>query len=154
MRRLLAAVFSAALLGGCALPQPAGDDVVTGSGAGIRADRETFSPMDSSVVGIGLTPVYTPGKSYKPVEYQWRTNYGYFTAWGKDEEELRELGPDVRREGGRIYWTYDPVDIDQKKPPVEILLRVREKNTQNVLGEASMRLEWTDRDTAVVKRRK
>jgi hypothetical protein len=149
---LIIFMTTAFLLAACALPEPMGDDVVAGTGAGIRTDRQTFTPMDSSSVGIGLTPVYAPGKSYKPVEYQWRTNYGYFTAFSKDEEELRELGPDVRREGGRVFWTYDPVDIDQKKPPVEIILRVREANTQNVLGEARLRLEWTDRDTAVVKR--
>ena len=139
------------ILSGCSVPQPAGNlENTPRNGVGIRTDRETFTPMMSSTVGIGLTPLYNPSGAYKPVEYQWRTNYGYFVAWG-DEEEVRELGPDVRRDGKRIYWTYDPVDIDQKKPPVEILLKIREVKTQQVLGEAALRLEWTDRDMAAVK---
>ncbi|MBA7634171.1 hypothetical protein ES703_41750 [subsurface metagenome] len=47
----------------------------------IQADRDTYAPELSSIVGIGLTPIYTLDRHLETVKFHWHTNYGHFVSW-------------------------------------------------------------------------
>lgn len=117
-------------------------------------DRADFTPLMSSTVGIGLTPGYSAAKTSPPFRYHWHTNYGYFVQWGPPDYQVKELGPDAST-GGKVYWSYDPVEMDQRnKPPVEVVVTVRDAKTLDAWAEARLTLKWENTDTVRVEGRR
>lgn len=114
----------------------------------VIVEPDSYSPVQSSRVGIGLKPVYAMGRHSPLVRFHWRANYGHFVRWDPPDYRVQELGMNVATKGGKIYWTYDPIEIDaEDKPPVEIMLHVRDVRTQKSLAWTRVRLKWTDLDT-------
>ena len=153
----MSALLGAGLAAGCRAVQRTeqGSSGRAGQPAGRRVelaiDREGYSPLMSSVLGIGITPRYSEAKTSPPFRYHWHTNYGYFVQGGPPDYQVKELGPDASTAGGKVYWSYDPMDMDQRdKPEVEIVVKVRDAKTLATWSETRLRLGWDDADTARV----
>lgn len=142
MRLLLAAL----LLAGCSSFGPS-DEAASRRRVSISSSRDSYTPLMSSIVGIGLKPVYAEGKHSRLVTFHWTTNYGYFLKWGPPDFKVRPLGPSTSTDGGEVYWSYDPIDIDEEKPPVIIVLTVRDRRNDHPLARSELRLEWENVDT-------
>ena len=89
----------------------------------IRASPEKYSPLMSSTVGIGLTPLYTGSRP--DVIYSWNTSYGHFVSWNAPDWNVSQHGDSIDTTNQTIYWTYSPDDMGKEKPPVTIRLIVK-----------------------------
>ena len=131
--------------GACAQPDDALPEDVT-----IQIDRDVYTPIMSSTVGIGLTPVNTLERPPETVQFHWRTDYGYFVAWDSPDFKVKLLGTEVINNGEKIYWSYDHDEMGAEKPSVEISLQIEDAQSGQVLAEASLKIGWEDQDTARV----
>lgn len=118
----------------------------------IETDRDTYSPILSSTVGIGLTPVYTVEEASDSSNFHWQTNYGHFVIWGPEDQKVQILGTEVTNLGEKIYWSYDPDEMGKEKPPVFITLSIEDEVTKKVIYDSSLELYWEDLDLAKVKK--
>jgi hypothetical protein len=118
----------------------------------IQPDRDFYVPSMSSTVGIGLTPMYTLGRSPDSVKFTWHTNYGRFLNWNAPDFKVGELGKDTEFTDKKIYWSYSPDDMGKDKPDVLITLEVSDKTSGNVLTKSSLNIVWENKDTAKVKK--
>jgi hypothetical protein len=135
-----------AIVGGsCAQPDDALPEDVT-----IQVDRDIYTPIMSSTVGIGLTPVNTLERPAETVQFHWRTDYGYFVAWDSPDFKVKLLGTEVINNGEKIYWSYDHDEMGADKPSVEISLQIEDAQSGQVLAGASLKIGWEDQDTARV----
>jgi hypothetical protein len=116
----------------------------------IQVDRDTYLPVLSSTVGIGLTPIHEVEEALEDMKFHWRTNYGYFVDWHSPEYRVNILGAEVIHSGEKIYWSYDPQEMGKEKPPVLIRLRVVNEKSDDVFYESSLQIFWEDIDTATV----
>ena len=114
----------------------------------IQIDRDIYTPIISSTVGIGLTPVNTLEGPPETVQFHWRTDYGYFVAWDSPDFKVKLLGPEVINNGEKIYWSYDPDEMGVEKPSIEISLQIEDAQSAQVLALASLKIGWEDQDTA------
>jgi len=142
----IAALSIVSLVGGaCAQPNDGLPEDVT-----IQIDRDVYTPLMSSTVGIGLTPVNTLQRPPEPIQFHWHTDYGYFVAWNSPDFKVKLLGTEVINNGEKIYWSYDPDGMGAEKPSVEISLQIEDAQSGKVLAGASLNIEWEDQDTAKV----
>ena len=118
----------------------------------IETDRDNYTPLLSSTVGIGLTPVYTDQEASDGRNFHWQTNYGHFVSWGLKDQRVQILGSNVTNRGEKIYWSYDPKVMGKEKPPVLIFLSVEDEVTKKVICDSSLELYWEDLDLAKVKK--
>jgi hypothetical protein len=116
---------------------------------GIAADRQNYTPMMSSTVGIGLTPVFSVDN--KTVDFIWHTDYGHFVSWGPPDFKVYEKGPDVISDDSKIYWSYSPDDMDKEKPPVHITLTMVDKASGKAINKTGIDIGWINRQVAVIK---
>lgn len=117
----------------------------------IDVDRQEFSPLMSSTVGIGLTPVLPSSLDNDSVECRWLTDYGTFLSWGPPDFKVYDLGSDPVA-NYKIYWSYNASDMGKEKPPVQVLLSVWDKKTGRVINTTGIGISWKDNDTAVVEK--
>jgi hypothetical protein len=117
---------------------------------GVIADRQNYTPMMSSTVGIGLTPVFTADNS--TVVFNWHTDYGYFISWGSPGFKVNGRGPDVTTNDGKIYWSYSPDDMGKEKPPAHVTLSMIDKASGKTLNTTGLDIVWETSDVASVKR--
>jgi hypothetical protein len=75
----------------------------------IRASPEKYSPIMSSTVGIGLTPLYTG--SHPDVVYSWNTSYGHFISWNATDGKVIQYNDSIDITDPTIYWSYSPDDM-------------------------------------------
>ena len=118
----------------------------------IQTDRDSYTPIMSSTVGIELVPIYTSERDSESVKFHWRTNYGYFVSWKSPEYKVIPLGTEVINNGEKIYWSYDPTEMGEKKPPVQISLTIEDAISGQPLAESTLEIEWEDQDIAKVKK--
>ena len=116
----------------------------------IQIDRDFYTPIMSSTVGIGLTPTHTLERPVEAVQFHWHTDYGYFVAWDSPDFKVKLLGSEVINNGEKIYWSYDPEERGAEKPSVEISLQIEDAQSAQVVAEASLKIGWEDQDTARV----
>ncbi len=116
----------------------------------IQTDRDSYTPIMSSVVGIGLVPIYISERDPETVKFHWRTNYGHFVSWESQEYKVIMLGIDVINNGEKIYWSYS--EMSEKKPSVHISLTVEDAVSGEPLVESTLEIEWEDQDIAKVKK--
>jgi hypothetical protein len=107
----------------------------------IQAEPTTYSPVMSSTVGIGLSPVFTPSGKSRPSQYRWHSSFGQFVSWAAPAYIVRELGQDTISGDEKIYWTYDPKAMAAKKPPVEITASAEDSMGRN-LARTMLRIGW------------
>lgn len=116
----------------------------------IQTDRDSYTPIMSSTVGIGLVPIYISERDPETVKFHWRTNYGHFVSWESQEYKVIMLGIDVINNGEKIYWSYS--EMSEKKPSVHISLTVEDAVSGEPLVESTLEIEWEDQDIAKVKK--
>jgi hypothetical protein len=153
MKPFTVAIFTvialAALIAGFALMWPApGDNNVP---LKIITDRDRYSLIMSSTVGIGLTPGYPATVDNQTVRFRWQTDYGNFLSWKAPDFKVNEQGAEVTTDDGKIYWSYLSEDAISGRPPVHITLTMIDRNTGKALGTARLEIGWDDGDTAVVR---
>jgi len=118
----------------------------------IQADRDIYTPLMSSTVGIGLTPEYLSKRNLETVKFHWKTNYGYFISWNSPDFKVNMLGAEVINGGEKIYWSYDPNEIGVNKPDVKISLKIEDTKSEKTLAETNLDIIWEDTGTAKVKK--
>jgi len=116
----------------------------------IQTDRDSYTPIMSSTVGIGLVPIYISERDPETVKFHWHTNYGHFVSWESQEYKVIMLGIDVINNGEKIYWSYS--EMSEKKPSVHISLTVEDAISGEPLVESTLEIEWGDKDIAKVKK--
>jgi len=116
----------------------------------IQTDRDSYTPIMSSTVGIGLVPIYTSERDPESVKFHWRTNYGHFVSWKSPEYKVIPLGTEVINNGEKIYWSYN--EMSEKKPSVHISLTVEDALSGEPLIETCLGIEWEDQHIAKVKK--
>jgi hypothetical protein len=117
----------------------------------ICTDRDKYSLMMSSTVGIGLTPGYPATVDNRTVSFRWQTDYGRFLSWESPDFKVNELASDVTTGDGKVYWSYLWEDGKKQRPPVHVTLTMIDKATGKALGTACLEIGWDDRDNAVVR---
>lgn len=75
---IFSTLLLAMLVAGCTGYQASSDQ----KPVGIAVDRQNYTPIMSSTVGIGLTPVYPRDIDNGSVNFLWQADYGYFINWG------------------------------------------------------------------------
>jgi hypothetical protein len=138
-----------ALIAGFTIMQPTSD--ASKVPLTISTDRDSYSLIMSSTVGIGLTPVYPSTIDNGTVSFRWQTDYGNFLSWKAPYFKVNELGSDVTADDGKIYWSYLSEDGKKARPPVHVTLTMIDRATGKALGTASLEIGWGDQDNAVVK---
>lgn len=118
----------------------------------IQADRDTYTPTQSSTVGIGLTPIYTLGRHPDTIRFHWYTDYGYFVNWESPDFKVNLLGAEVVNNGEKIFWSYDPDEMDNEKPPFNISLKIEDAESGQLLTESILEIDWIDQNVAKVKK--
>jgi hypothetical protein len=116
----------------------------------IQTDRDSYTPIMSSTVGIGLVPIYISERDPETVKFHWRTNYGHFVSWGPPGYKVIVLGIDVINNGEKIYWSYN--EMSEKKPSVYISLTVEDAISGEPLAESTLEIDWEDQHIAKVKK--
>jgi hypothetical protein len=117
----------------------------------IRASPLKYSPLMSSTVGIGLTPIYTGSAA---VVYSWNTSYGHFISWNAPDWKVNQHNETVDTTNQTIYWSYSPDDMGKEKPPVTIRLIVktppRVHSGSGTIAWKDIQINWENTDTAVI----
>ena len=116
----------------------------------IQIDRDTYTPLLSSTVGIGLIPLCSTEKSLEAVRFHWHTSYGHFVSWGPPDYTVITLGTDVVNSGEKIYWSYNPDEMDKSKPIVRISLTVEDALSGRSLVESFLEIGWEEQHVAKV----
>ena len=122
---------------------PANDNFVE-----IIIDSEKYSPVMSSVRGIGLTPFMT-AMGNSDIKFIWKTNHGYFVEdWDNPEYEV-----EIENYGEKVYWTFLGEDnLAEEQPPIQIYFSAIDEESNEVFAEKEIELEWEDYGTVRVKR--
>lgn len=117
----------------------------------IKTDRKTYSPFMSSTIGIGLKPKYKLDRDLESVDFEWKTDYGYFISHCPPDWQINVLGSEIKNKGEKIFWSYPPLEIGKRKCDFKIKLNLLDTKTGKILKTDSIRLIWQDRGTAVIK---
>jgi len=117
---------------------------------GIMVDRTNYTPLMSSTVGIGMTPDYPSTIDNNTVSFRWHTDYGYFLSWSAPDFKVRNNGMDVTTTDQKVYWSYDPADMDKEKPQVRITLTMIDKASGRTLNTTGIGIGWENRHIAHV----
>jgi hypothetical protein len=117
----------------------------------IGTDRNVYSPMMSSTVGIGLTPGYPSTVDNRTVSFRWQTDYGHFLSWKAPDFKVNELGSEVTTDDGKIYWSYLWEEGKKARPSVHVTLTMIDRATGKEMGAAILEIGWGDEDIAFVR---
>ena len=117
----------------------------------IQTDIDTYTPLMSSAVGIGLTP-YIPEENFNDLKFRWSANYGHFVSWGISDFKVSLLGAETVNTGEKIYWSYSPSEMDKEKPPIQITLSVEDARFGTVLARSELEMTWKNLHTVEVKK--
>ena len=140
---LVAVIFLAC---GCAGYEAATDN----TSLVIVADRQNYTPLMSSTVGIGLTPAYPSAVDSDSVSFRWHTDYGTFLSWGAPDFKVYNNGTDATISDRKIYWSYSPDDMGKEKPNAHITLTMVDKATGRAINTTGIDIGWESRDMAHV----
>ncbi|MDY6912271.1 MAG: hypothetical protein SVM79_07955, partial [Chloroflexota bacterium] len=78
--------------------------------------------------------------------------YGHFVAWDSPDFKVSLLGKEVINNGEKIYWSYDPDELDVEEPSVEISLSVEDAQSGQVLAGTSLEIGWEDQGIAIIRK--
>lgn len=117
---------------------------------GIVADRQSYTPLMSSTVGIGLTPEYPSGINNSTVSFRWHTDYGYFLSWNAPDFKVTNNGQDATATDKKIFWSYNPDEMDKDKPTAHVTLSMIDKATGRTLNKTSLEIGWENKDLAII----
>ena len=116
----------------------------------IAYDRINYTPLMSSTVGIGLTPVYPVSIDNDTISFRWHTDHGYFLSWGEPDFKVYNDGKDVTGTDQKLYWSYSPDDMGKEKPAAHITLTMVDKASGRTLNTTSIDIGWESKDIARV----
>ena len=118
----------------------------------IIADRENYTPLMSSTVGIGLTPAVSGTTDNSTVAFKWHTDQGYFLSWGPPDFKVNNNGTDVTAPAGKVYWSYSPDEMGKKKPAAHITLTMVDRASGRAISSTGITIGWESTDVARVLR--
>ncbi|MFC2012530.1 hypothetical protein ACFLVU_05305 [Chloroflexota bacterium] len=118
----------------------------------IDTDIDSYAPSMSSTVGIGLSPICEYNGPSGSIKYHWYTDNGHFIAWDPPDFKVKRLGAEYINNGQKIYWSYNPVEMDSERPSIEITLTVEDSQLGHILAETSLKFEWEDQHTVIVRK--
>lgn len=118
----------------------------------INADIESYTPLMSSTVGIGLTPSYPSDIDNGTVAFRWHADYGHFISWAAPDSKVNILGPAVTTDDKKIYWSYNVSDMDKDKPPAHITLSMIDQASGRTINTTGLDIIWENRHVARVKK--
>lgn len=128
MRR---SVFAGLLLAACAtIP----------TGMRVSLSPPHYPPSKDTALGIGLTPVSVV-PSGVTARYLWSADRGSFRSWSDTTHDLEEFGRETVNNGGKLYWRYDPVDM-QTFAPATVNIVTEDAKTGARLAETNIRFEF------------
>jgi phage shock protein PspC (stress-responsive transcriptional regulator) len=112
----------------------------------IKTDVKSYSPLMSSIRGIGLTPEFYGDDSHNII-FRFTTNQGYLVDDFEDNDYRQEV--DLADRNQKIYWTYIPGEVKlDPKAPIYINLEVRPEDEDRVI--TSTQIEFISDDEGVV----
>jgi hypothetical protein len=114
----------------------------------ICTDTPEYSLVMSSVPGMRLIPVISGDIS--GARLHWTTNYGSFIFWNSPDYRVWSQGNEIVTDLRPVYWSYDPGEGNQPRPPVTIDLTLEDKGSGTVLARTEVHLWWEEYDTAVM----
>jgi hypothetical protein len=125
---------------------PVSTTQVRGTSLRIEASPLRYSPIMSSMPGIGLTPNAT-GFNASAATFSWNASYGQFLSWNAPDYKVNQLGAAASNHGGRIYWSFIESPASTAEPVV-ITVIAKDPASGTVLGRSTVTLSW-DGDYAV-----
>ena len=139
---LAAAAFARSACSTVSLPGGAGS-------LGLRTEPNQYSPALSSTPGIGFTTLFIP-PSGVTVNYHWSADFGYFVTWNPPNYAVVPRGADFTATEGRVYWTYDPRFIPDRKPTVTVVVSAEDADSGRIVARRTVKLDF-EHDTARVR---
>ncbi len=118
----------------------------------INYDIDTYSPMMSSAPGIGLSPNWDSKAFGKKIKYHWNTNYGQFIMYQPPDYKISVLGVDVKNDGEKIYWTFEPDSELPKFRTIEIILNIEDVEIGKTIAKSLLVLEKKESYLVEVKK--
>ncbi|MFY9800251.1 MAG: hypothetical protein WAK10_03290, partial [Methanoregula sp.] len=115
----------------------------------LTASPQRYSPMMSSIVGIGIE-VNASGFDPAAAIFTWNATYGYFQSWGPVNFTVQERGNPAFNNGEKLYWSFmerPPSTLD----PVIVTVTATDPATNKVLGNSTITLGWDGDFVVVVK---
>jgi len=121
-------------------------DSETGNKIYIKTDVKQYSPIMSSIRGIGLTPEFY-GNADNNIIFRFTTNQGYLVENWDNINYVQEV--DVKDAGEKIFWTYIPGEVKlNTNQPIYVNLEARPEGEDKVI--TSTRIEFIADDQGVV----
>ncbi len=114
----------------------------------IKTDVKQYSPLMSSIRGIGLTPEFY-GEPDKNIIFRFTTNQGYLVENWNNINYVQEV--DIRNEGEKIYWTFLPdAKLDTNKP-IYVNLEVRPEGEDKTIANTQIEFKADDQGMVTQK---
>lgn len=110
------------------------------TGMRVSLSPPNYPPSKDNSLGIGLLPVAAPPSGVTP-RYRWSADRGSFRSWSDTTHDLEELGRETVNNGGKLYWRYDPVDM-QTFAPATVKIIAEDAKTGAELAETVIRFEF------------
>lgn len=104
----------------------------------IKTDVTKYSPLMSSVQGIGMMPEFVTNQKNVKAAYHWRVSEGWF--YMLQDQKKKEL----INSGGKLTWIPDLQDNSKDTGDVTISLEAVDAETGKVLAQTSLTLEKRD----------
>ena len=101
----------------------------------IITDIKKYSPLMSSVMGIGMTPEFKANPKESIVQYRWTTTNGDFLILGNKRAK------EVRNSGEKLLWIPEFQDTSGKSDNIIITLRAEETTIRKILAETNLTID-------------
>lgn len=104
----------------------------------IKIDAREYSPIMSSIRGIGLLPEYEPNN--EKLFYIWKTNQGAFVENWDKPAYVNEIK--INDKNKKIYWTFNPGEHElNESEPVYIYLEIKSEEN-NLMDSARIEFKY------------
>jgi hypothetical protein len=116
----------------------------------IISDVEFYSPSVLNSIGVGLSPSNIEGKNLTNIDFIWKTDFGYFFDWQRDDQRRILLGNITSHNQNKIFWSFDlnkRIDSDKQ---VIITLFVNNTTSFSTIAHRSIKLVWLDNTTVKI----
>lgn len=101
----------------------------------ILTDIKKYTPVMSSVQGIGMTPEFRTNLEESKVQYHWTTNNGDFLVL--DNKRVKE----VVNSGDKVLWIPELQENAGKTANIIITLKAEDTMTGKIMAETSLTIE-------------
>lgn len=102
----------------------------------INTDKNSYSPVMSSIRGITLSPSLKPEDKTSNIIYHWSTTSGGFL-----NTEGNTTTKEIKNKGEGVLWTAITAGGEKAEKSITITLKVEDKGSGKMLGENRVVLE-------------